>query len=217
MPKVSQQYLRARSSEILDAAVVCFARSGFHKATMRDIVQESGLSAGAIYNLFSSKQEIIAAIAARRHDEERRLFEEALQQATVAKSLKAIRDHFLSELNSPKQRMRRRVTVQLWAEAQHDSTLQKVARDTFAKPYKLLRDLLTEGQRRGEIARQIDADAMARSVIAAFHGLVLQSEWDERLAIKPLSDIFDITISTSASRNSSSITTSGRMSNPRSP
>jgi AcrR family transcriptional regulator len=192
MPKVSQQYLQARSSEILDAAVVCFARSGFHKATMRDIGQESGLSAGAIYNLFSSKQEIIAAIAARRHDEERRLFEEALKQATVAKSLKAIRDHFLSELNSPKQRMRRRVTVQLWAEAQHDSTLQKVARDTFAKPYKLLRDLLTEGQRRGEIARQIDADAMARFLIAAFHGLVLQSEWDEGLAIKHLLDIFDV-------------------------
>jgi AcrR family transcriptional regulator len=79
---------------------------------MRDIVQESELSAGAIYNLFSSKHEIIAAIAARRHDEERRLFEEALKQATVAKSLKAIRDHFLRELNSPKQRMRRRVTVQ---------------------------------------------------------------------------------------------------------
>ena len=192
MPKVSQQYLQARSSEILDAAVVCFARSGFHKATMRDIVRESGLSAGAIYNLFSSKQEIIAAIAARRHDEERRLFEEALKQATVAKSLKAIRDHFLSELNSPKQRLRRRVTVQLWAEAQHDSTLQKVARDTFAKPHKLLRDLLTDWQHRGEIARQMDADAMARFLIAAFHGLVLQSEWDERLAIKPLLDIFDV-------------------------
>jgi TetR/AcrR family transcriptional regulator, transcriptional repressor of aconitase len=192
MPKVSQQYLQARSSEILDDAVVCFARSGFHKATMRDIVQESGLSAGAIYNLFSSKQEMIAAIAARRHDEERRLFEEALKQATVAKSLKAIRDHFLSELNRPKQRMRRRVTVQLWAEAQHDSTLHKVARNTFAKPYKLLRDLLTEGQRRGEIARQIDADAMARFLIAAFHGLVLQSEWDGKLAIKPLLGIFDV-------------------------
>ena len=192
MPKVSKQYLEARCSEILDAAVVCFARSGFHKATMRDIVRESGMSAGAIYNLFSSKQEIIAAIAARRHDEERRLFEEAMKQATVAKSLKAIRDHFLSELKSPKQRMRRRVTVQLWAEAQHDTTLQKVAKDTFAKPYKLLRDLLTKGQRRGELARQIDADAMARFLIAAFHGLVLQSEWDERLAVQPLLDIFDV-------------------------
>jgi AcrR family transcriptional regulator len=192
MPKVSKQYLEARRSEILDAAVVCFARSGFHKATMRDIVRESGMSAGAIYNLFSSKQEIVAAIASRRHDEERKVFEEARKQPNLAKSLEDIRDHFLSELNSPGQRMRRRVTVQLWAEAQHDKKLQKVARDTFAKPYKLLRDLLTVGQRRGEIARRIDADAMARFVIAAFHGLVLQTEWDERFVIKSVSDIFNL-------------------------
>ena len=192
MPKVSQQYLEARCSEILDAAVVCFARSGFHKATMRDIVRESGMSAGAIYNLFSSKQEIVAAIASRRHDEERRMFEEALKQSTLPKSLEYIRDHFLSELNTPRQRMRRRVTVQLWAEAQHDTRLQRVAKDTFAKPYKLLRDLLSEGQRRGEIATRIDAGAMARFLIAAFHGLVLQAEWDERLAIKPQVEIFNV-------------------------
>jgi AcrR family transcriptional regulator len=192
MPKVSKQYLEARCSEILDAAVVCFARSGFHKATMRDIVRESGMSAGAIYNLFSSKQEIVAAIVSRRHDEERRIFEQALKQPTLAKSLEDIRDHFLSDLNIPKQRMRRRVTVQLWAEAQHDSKLRKVAKDTFAKPFKLLRDLLREGQRRGEIATRIDADAMARFLIAAFHGLVLQTEWDERLVIKPQLDIFNV-------------------------
>ena len=191
MPKVSQQYLEARCSEILDAAVVCFARSGFHKATMRDIVRESGMSAGAIYNLFSSKQEIVAAIASRRHDEERRIFAEARKQPTLAKALEDIRDHFLSDLNNPKQRMRRRVTVQLWAEAQHDPELRKVAKDTFAKPFKLLRNLLREGQRRGEIARRIDADAMARFLIAAFHGLVLQAEWDKRLVIKPQLDIFN--------------------------
>jgi AcrR family transcriptional regulator len=192
MPKVSKQYLDARCSEILDAAVVCFARSGFHKATMRDIVKESGMSAGAIYNLFSGKQEIVAAIASRRHDEERRIFDEARKQPTLAKSLEHIRDYFLSDLNSPRQRMRRRVTVQLWAEAQHDTKLQKVARDTFAKPHKLLRDLLTEGQRRGEIARRIDADAMARFLIAAFHGLVLQTEWEERLELNPQLDIFNV-------------------------
>jgi AcrR family transcriptional regulator len=159
---------------------------------MRDIVRESGMSAGAIYNLFSSKQEIVAAIASRRHDEERRIFEEARKQPTLAKSLEDIRDHFLSDLNNPRQRIRRRVTVQLWAEAQHDPKLKKVARDTFAKPYKLLRNLLREGQRRGEIAKRIDADAMARFLIAAFHGLVLQTEWDERLVIKPQFDIFNV-------------------------
>jgi AcrR family transcriptional regulator len=43
MPKVSQKYLDARRSEILDAAIVCFSRDGFHRATMQDIVRQSGL------------------------------------------------------------------------------------------------------------------------------------------------------------------------------
>jgi len=158
------------------------------------------MSAGAIYNLFSSKREIIAAIASRRHDEERRMFEEARKQPTLAKSLENIRDHFLRDLNDPKQRMRRRVTVQLWAEAQHDIKLQKVAKDTFTKPHKLLRDLFTEGQRRGEIARRMDADAMARFLVAAFHGLVLQTEWGEGLAIKPQLDIFNVLLAAATNR-----------------
>lgn len=192
MPKVSKQYLEDRSAEILDAAIICFARSGFHKATMRDIIRESGMSAGAIYNLFSSKQEIVAAIAARRHEEEQRAFEESLNQATVAKSLELIRDYFLKDLNNPKERMRRRVTVQLWAEAQHDKTLRKVAREAFARPYKLLRDLLAEGQHRGEISSLVNVEAMARFLVATFHGLVLQTEWSEGFEIGPQLDIFDL-------------------------
>jgi TetR/AcrR family transcriptional regulator, transcriptional repressor of aconitase len=48
MPKVSQAYWDARRAQILDAAIVCFARQGFHRATMDDIVHQSKLSPGAI-------------------------------------------------------------------------------------------------------------------------------------------------------------------------
>ncbi len=36
---------------------------GFHKTTMADVIRESGLSAGAVYGYFKSKEEIVAAIA----------------------------------------------------------------------------------------------------------------------------------------------------------
>jgi AcrR family transcriptional regulator len=42
----------AQRERILDAALTCFAREGFHAATMQDIVAESGLSPGAIYGYF---------------------------------------------------------------------------------------------------------------------------------------------------------------------
>lgn len=62
MPRVSQSYLDARRRQIMDAAITCFAREGFHRATMQDIVAETGLSAGAIYRYFWSKEDIVAAL-----------------------------------------------------------------------------------------------------------------------------------------------------------
>src|SRR4051794_25937658 len=63
MPKVSQEYLDARRTEVLNAARRCFVRSGFHGTTMQDVVTEAGLSTGAVYRYFASKQDMIVAIA----------------------------------------------------------------------------------------------------------------------------------------------------------
>jgi AcrR family transcriptional regulator len=64
MPKVSEAHLAARRRQILDAALVCFSRRGFHQTSMQAIFQESGLSPGAVYRYFRGKEEIVEAIAA---------------------------------------------------------------------------------------------------------------------------------------------------------
>lgn len=48
---------------ILSATARAFARFGLNGASMADIIAESGLSAGAIYGYFKSKDELIAAFA----------------------------------------------------------------------------------------------------------------------------------------------------------
>jgi AcrR family transcriptional regulator len=62
MPKVSTEHLEARRQQIVDAARARFASHGFAGTSMTDLVTESGLSTGAIYRYFSSKDEIVAAI-----------------------------------------------------------------------------------------------------------------------------------------------------------
>jgi AcrR family transcriptional regulator len=59
MPKVSQAHRDARRAQILEAAIICFSRRGFHSATMQDIVRQSRLSPGAIYNYFASKEDSV--------------------------------------------------------------------------------------------------------------------------------------------------------------
>lgn len=63
MPKVSQAHRDARRAQILDAARRCFLRNGFHATSMQDLFAESGMSAGAVYLYFASKEEVILAIA----------------------------------------------------------------------------------------------------------------------------------------------------------
>jgi AcrR family transcriptional regulator len=64
MPKVSEEHLAARRRQILDAALICFSRQGFHQTSMQAIFDESGLSPGALYRYFRGKEEIVEAIAA---------------------------------------------------------------------------------------------------------------------------------------------------------
>ena len=61
MPRVSDDHLAARRQQIVSAALRCFARDGFHATSVRDVVRESGLSAGAVYSYFPSKEELVAA------------------------------------------------------------------------------------------------------------------------------------------------------------
>src|SRR5690242_11290187 len=57
-PDVSEE----RKTQILEAAIKVFSRMGLDQARMDDIVAEAGLSKGALYWYFKSKDDIIVAI-----------------------------------------------------------------------------------------------------------------------------------------------------------
>ncbi len=61
MPRVSAAHEEEVRRRIVAAALRVFAEKGFHRATMQDVVRESGLSVGAIYTYFKSKDELFLA------------------------------------------------------------------------------------------------------------------------------------------------------------
>jgi len=191
MPKVSRSYLHAKRFRILSAAAVCFSLQGFHRATMQDIVRQSQLSPGAIYNYFESKEKIIEAIAAERLARQKELFAQAKTEAPIVDTLKRIRNAFLGELKSPKERLRRRVSIQLWAEAQRNPRILRLIRRSVEAPRRLLAELLANAQRRGEIHEDVDPGAAAGFLVATFHGLALQVEWDRRFDLEPHDQLLD--------------------------
>jgi TetR/AcrR family transcriptional regulator, transcriptional repressor of aconitase len=61
MPKVSEQHWRAQEQRFLDAARRCFTRIGVAPASMEEIRVEAGVSAGAMYRYFASKDALVHA------------------------------------------------------------------------------------------------------------------------------------------------------------
>ena len=93
MPKLNPQEMERRRGRIVAAARLCFSRDGFSDCSMDEICAEAGLSKGAVYNHFSSKEELIYAVA----DEQGR----SLQRLVDGKSLEEMRDSLLDIFAHP--------------------------------------------------------------------------------------------------------------------
>ncbi len=65
MPKLKPATQALRRDHILDVAERLFALSGFHRTTMHDLCREAGISPGALYAHFDSKEALIEGLCER--------------------------------------------------------------------------------------------------------------------------------------------------------
>jgi AcrR family transcriptional regulator len=54
--------LQGKKRQILDAAIHCFARKGFHATSIQEIVDELGMAKGSIYFYFKSKDDLLISV-----------------------------------------------------------------------------------------------------------------------------------------------------------
>src|SRR5262245_27131978 len=122
MPRVSEQHRADRRATILTAAARLFAANGFHATSMADIIGESGLSAGAVYGYFRSKDDLIAAVAETALSAADEVFRELLADNAapapahaVAVLIEAITTRLTNEPETGVDFTR--IGVQVWSEA----------------------------------------------------------------------------------------------------
>src|SRR5436190_7612462 len=184
MPRISAARASAQRERILDAALTCFARQGFHAATMQDIVAESGLSPGAIYGYFKGKTDVVMAIASERHAMERRRMEHALAAANLETSLVRLVEGFVLGLRDAQEKRWRRLAVQLWAESLSNPRLKREALAGVSQAIELLAPMIAQAQRQGRWPQHLDPPSAARVMVAVLQGISLQLAWDERVDIE---------------------------------
>jgi AcrR family transcriptional regulator len=183
MPKISEEQRQARRIEILDVAGRCFARQGFHRTTMEDIIRALKSSPGAVYCYFRGKSEIVAAIAEQRHKRESALLTELLASGNVADGFERLARAFFEMLQDPEEKERRKVTIQIWAESLRDRRIRKIV-ERGIRQRDLLTTALRNAQRAGQLPEDLDADAFSRVLLALVQGFILQQAWEPDLDVE---------------------------------
>ena len=166
-PKVREDYRDARRAQILEAAAECFLKKGFHRTTMQDIFEASGLSAGAVYNYFEGKDEIVAAMGD---------LSQARNSAMIARAsgsegetpLAAILESFFEMLKTPEAGRWAPFDLETFAEASRNETIAKSIRENARVSTGALLPLVEQLQASGVYPPDVDP----RSVVLIFTLLV---------------------------------------------
>src|SRR5262245_16026893 len=179
MPKVTKEHVAARRRQIVDAAMRCFAREGFHRTTMQDIFDEADLSPGAVYSYFEGKDEIVraiivdlmrflgetaAALSEPLPDGRLRLPGEAL--AKLVEDYRGIQLGTFDELA--------RLLPHLIGEQQRDPELNGAVQAGLEHVRAGYEKLARAAQKRGELDPAIDPAEIGRLLIALVQGLLIQ-------------------------------------------
>ena len=117
---------------------------------MTQIIAEAGVSAGTIYLYFTSKEEIVEAIAEERHALESTLASTALANPDTRQALHDLAGGYLDWLSDPLEQKRRRVTVQVWAEALRNERVASIVRDGVGQRHQVA-DFVRERQHQGDL------------------------------------------------------------------
>ncbi|HRA74680.1 MAG TPA: TetR/AcrR family transcriptional regulator [Propionicimonas sp.] len=173
MPRISDDRRADRQRQIADAALRCFRRRGFENTSMADIITETGMSAGAIYVHFESKQELV-----------RRVISEVFAARGAELADLADRD----PLPAPKQVVREfadriadasdaELRLYAWATSLHDAELGGLMARHAATRQRLYRAyFLVWLQRVGldEATAALRCDGLAELLVGICQGLVVQ-------------------------------------------
>lgn len=174
--KATTDRLESRREQLLQAAIACFARDGFHQTTMADIASEAGITAAAIYRYFPSKEDIVDASARARRQDRAARFLPAQQTDDAAQALEEVLTAYWERLVQPDDSIL--LDVQLLSEALRSPRVRASVLTSWDDVTRRLEEIIQRGQADGKIDPDLEPNATARLFVAAFIGTLIQKALD---------------------------------------
>src|ERR1700730_6510359 len=167
MRRANVQRQSDRRLEILDAAQRCFARSGFHGASMQEICAEAEMSPGNLYRYFPSKEALIAGICERNRAEAADSFLAVERAPGFFDGLAARARHHLVE--GPEEEAG--LGAELMAESRRNPEIARLHTELERDIKTRLVDMLRRAAGRGEISGEVDLDGAATALMVLGDGM----------------------------------------------
>lgn len=177
MPKISDEAKQQRKKRILDAALECFSTKGYYASTVDDIVKFCGLSKGAVYNYFKSKEEIFLSLLEERNERVMEKLKEEL--AVISSPLEKLKHWIHSDIPyDAKKKKFMHVHIESWLYASDAPDVQRVLKERFDASFQLTEDIIRQGQEQGEIRPAIEPRAAAAMFWSLHDGIWLHVSID---------------------------------------
>ena len=142
---------QAMREKILNTATQLFIQKGSEKTSMQDIAQTAGISKGAIYHHFKSKDEIVLAVMRSRQE----LMEEEMKQWLKATENLTGREQLQTILKSNLESQTARAMDGIVEEYEQDAGfILTMMRDNLRIGSPLVSDIIKKGMADGSIQTQ---------------------------------------------------------------
>jgi TetR/AcrR family transcriptional regulator, repressor for uid operon len=167
MPKLKPETQLARREHILDAAEICFAKSGFHGTSMHDICREAAVSPGALYVYFGSKELLISGIAERDRARLQEDFKGLADAPDLLSALQRIGEKYTIE----EPRHKRVLLVEIGAEATRNPVVAQIFHSVDRFVEDSLFDVFERARQAGKIRPTLDSRKLAQTMMVVGDGM----------------------------------------------
>ena len=186
MPKIVDH--DAQRERFVNAAMALIARQGLEGVTMRAVATEAGLSYGALFHYFKSKDDLLMHAVRRSMEQQTQRVNE---YATRYSGLEAL-EHLLCDdaiLNEAS-----RDGWMVWMTFLYQATLDQRCAEMNAELIEgwvaRIARLLEEARNDGEIAADTDTKAVGAFIINSWHGALMRMK--STASSKPLEDFYNL-------------------------
>lgn len=165
MPKVIPEYKEEAKSKIVKAARVVFAKRGYHEATMDDVAREVGVSKGALYSYFASKEDILKEISLQGHQTLRDILSETCKCGSLQDAIERVYTRITEEYKG-----NLHTHFEVVALSSHDPKIRQIVHDDYEKDIEAVEAFIEEKKKQGAIRTDVDARMLAELFTGLYMG-----------------------------------------------